>query len=92
MNIRTAIAADRPELIELVRRSSLVWDNSRAQLLAQPELIDVPAEQIAAGQVIVVEDGGLIGFAAILPRDDGNIELDGLSLSPHAFAMAPAAG
>lgn len=85
MNIRTAIAADRPELIELMRRASLVWDDSRNQLLANPGLIDVPLEQIATGQVIVAEDGVPIGFAATLPRPDGNVELDGLFVDPHLF-------
>lgn len=85
MIVRTARPDERPALIELMRRASLVWDDSRAQLLARPELVDIPAGQIAAGQVLVADDGTPIGFAAILPRNDGNIELDGLFVDPALF-------
>jgi N-acetylglutamate synthase-like GNAT family acetyltransferase len=87
-NIRKATLDDRPPLIELMRRASLVWEDTRAQLLAQPELIDVPAQQIEAGQVLVAtaaDDATLLGFAAHLPRDDGDLELDGLFTEPARF-------
>ena len=85
--IRTATPDERARLIELMRRASLVWDDTRAQLVAQPELIDVPAEQIEAGRVLVAVDarGALLGFAALLRRDDGGVELDGLFTEPARF-------
>jgi GNAT superfamily N-acetyltransferase len=85
-------------LIELMRRASLVWDDTRADLMAHPELIDVPADQIAAGQVIVAGEDVPVGFAAMLPRHDGNVELDGLFVEPSKFrhgtgrALVDAAG
>jgi GNAT superfamily N-acetyltransferase len=43
----------------------------------------VPAEQIADGHVLTAEsDGAIIGFAAVLPRPDGNAELDALFVEP----------
>jgi N-acetylglutamate synthase-like GNAT family acetyltransferase len=85
MIIRKARGEERSQLVELMRRASLVWDDTRANLVAHPELIDIPAEQIAAGRVIVAEAGSLSGFAAILPRHDGNVELDGLFVEPAMF-------
>lgn len=85
MNVRPAHPGERPLLIELMRRASLVWDDSREQLLARPGIIDVPAGQIETGQVFVADEDGPIGFAAILPRNDGNIELDGLFVEPSRF-------
>ncbi|HWA20744.1 MAG TPA: GNAT family N-acetyltransferase [Devosia sp.] len=85
MKLRRARIEERPALIELMRRASLVWDDTRADLLARPDLIDLPEAQIVAGQVIVAEEGGLLGFAAILPRTDGDVELDGLFTDPLHF-------
>lgn len=85
MIVRKARPDERPTLIELMRRASLVWEDTRADLLARPELIDVPTTQIESGQVIVADIGGVVGFAAILPRDDGDVELDGLFTEPRHF-------
>ena len=41
-------------------------------------------EQIAAGHVFVAErDRAIAGFAAVLLRGDGDVELDGLFVEPH---------
>jgi N-acetylglutamate synthase-like GNAT family acetyltransferase len=43
----------------------------------------LPPEQIAAGAVFVLEQNGTIaGFAALLPRADGDAELDALFVDP----------
>jgi len=87
-NIRKATLDERQPLIELMRRASLVWQDTRAQLLERPELIDVPSEQIEVGRVLVAVDaetGAPLGFAALLPRDDGDVELDGLFTEPARF-------
>ena len=53
----------------------------RAQLEAHPDAIELPAEQIDQGQVIVAElDGRIAGFAAVV---DG--ELDGLFVEPDLW-------
>jgi GNAT superfamily N-acetyltransferase len=67
----------------LQRRASLAVDTYREQLLAHPNAISLPAEQIAAGLVLVAElDGETAGFAVVLPRETGEAELDGLFVEP----------
>lgn len=84
MQIRPATQTDRTALIALMRRASLLWDDTRADLLANPDAIDVPPGQIAANQVFLAESatGQLLGFAVVLPRPDGDAELDGLFTDP----------
>jgi N-acetylglutamate synthase-like GNAT family acetyltransferase len=84
--IRSATAADRTALEALQRRASLNNPNDRAALLAHPDAIDLPDAQIAAGGVHVLEcDGTAVGFAALLPRADGDVELDGLFVEPACW-------
>jgi len=55
-------------------------------LLEHPEAVDTPAEQFAAGQVTVAEiDGTILGFAVMVPREDGDLELDALFTEPAAW-------
>ncbi len=83
MTIRTAIAAEREALEALQWRASLANEGDRDALLRHPDAIDLPLEQIAAGDVFVLEqDGAIAGFSAILPRDDGDTELDALFVEP----------
>ncbi len=83
MIIRTAIPAEREALEALQRRASLANEGDREALERHPDAIDLPAQQIAAGGVFVAEDGGsLVGFSAILPREDGDTELDALFVEP----------
>ena len=81
MVIRPARAAERAALIELQRRASLEYDDTRAALLADPGLIELPAEHLR--HTLVAESRGrVIGFAVVLPRADGDAELDGLFVEP----------
>jgi GNAT superfamily N-acetyltransferase len=64
----------------------LKWEEYRPDLLEHPDAIKLPAEQIAAGLVIVAEHWGApAGFAVVLPRDDGNADLDGLFVEPDLW-------
>jgi GNAT superfamily N-acetyltransferase len=75
--------AERRALEELQRRASLVWEEDRDALLAHPDAIELPLEQITEGRTIVAESAGeLLGFAVVLQRDDGDAELDGLFVEP----------
>lgn len=86
LTIRRADRRERQALERLQERASLANPGDRAAILAHPEVIDVPAAQIEAGQVFVAERSGLIvGFAAILPRSDGDTELDGLFVEPDCW-------
>lgn len=83
MIIRRAIAAERKTLEALQWRASLGNEGDRDALLRHPDAIDMPLEQIAAGGVFVLEqDGAIVGFSAILQRDDGDTELDALFVEP----------
>lgn len=81
--IRRAVIAEQAELEALQLRASLSNAGDRDALLAHPDAIELPIDQIAGGSVFVAErDGAMVGFAALLPRPDGEVELDGLFVDP----------
>jgi GNAT superfamily N-acetyltransferase len=82
--IRAARPQDRDTLGALKLRSSLAWGDHVEQLQALPEARQVPAEHLSS--VIVAElDGRVVGFATVLPRDDGGAELEDLFVDPAAW-------
>ena len=84
VRIRLAAPAEKLELEQLQLRASLGNAGDRDALLAHPDAIELPAEQIANGRVFVSEwDGEIVGFAAVEPRADGESELDALFVDPH---------
>jgi N-acetylglutamate synthase-like GNAT family acetyltransferase len=86
VSIRLAVASEREELEVLQLRSSLNNPGDRDALLANPYAIVLPAEQIAAAQVFVAEmDNKIVGFAAVLPKADGETELDDLFVEPNLW-------
>ena len=86
MLTRLAEEVERETLENLQRRASLANEHDRAALLANPTAIALPIEQIEALQVIVAErDCVVVGFATIQPRDDGDVELDGLFVDPDIW-------
>jgi GNAT superfamily N-acetyltransferase len=83
---RLAIPAEQRALEELQRRASLIWEEDRASLLAHPDAIELPLEQITDGRTVVAErDGELLGFSVVLRREDGDAELDGLFVEPSQW-------
>ncbi|MEO8677545.1 MAG: GNAT family N-acetyltransferase [Vicinamibacterales bacterium] len=83
---RPAVVSEQQALEGLQRRASLANAGDRDAILANPDAIEVPARQIADGHVFVAEQAGLIaGFAAVLPRDDGDAELDALFVEPSGW-------
>jgi len=83
MIIRAALIAERANLEALQWRASLANPGDRDALLANPDAIEIPSEHIADGHLSVAEDDGVIvGFATVLPRPDGNAELDALFVEP----------
>ena len=74
-------------IVELLqRRASLSNPGDRDALLANPDAIALPIEQIAAGCVFIAErDGVIAGFAAVVPRPDGGAELDALFVEPRLW-------
>jgi GNAT superfamily N-acetyltransferase len=83
---RLARPSEREALEALQRRASLNVEEDREALLEHPDAIDLPLEHIASGRTIVAElDGVVVGFAVVLPRDDGDAELDGLFVEPISW-------
>jgi GNAT superfamily N-acetyltransferase len=81
--IRLASVSEQKALEALQLRASLENPGDREALIANPDAVKIPIEQIANCQVFVAEDAGSIrGFAAILPREDGDFELDALFVEP----------
>ena len=84
--VRPAVASERESLEALQWRASLNNPNDREALLANPDSIVLPLQQIVDGGVFVAEQSGHIrGFSAILPRPDGNSELDALFVEPECW-------
>jgi GNAT superfamily N-acetyltransferase len=83
ITIREARPDELDDLEALQRRASLANPGDREAILAHPDAIAIPVQQIAQGQVFLAEDEGvLLGFSAVLDRDDGQTELDGLFVEP----------
>lgn len=81
--VRPAVPAERDALEALQKRASLANPGDRISILANPDAIDVPVGQLEAGQVYVAQRGdALVGFAAVVPRADGDAELDALFVEP----------
>jgi len=84
--VRPAVASEQKQLEALQWRASLTNPGDRDALLANPDAIELPLEQIRNGDVFVAEvKGSTMGFAAILPRENGDFELDALFVEPDAW-------
>lgn len=82
-HIRAARPDEAAALIELQRRASLTAEDTRADLLAHPEVIAIPADAFTDGRVrVAVEDGRHLGFHVVLEVGRGACELDGLFVEP----------
>ena len=85
LDIRLAHPDDRPNLIELQRRASLVGETGDVlqRLLEEPGLIDIDEELLANNEVIVAEIGStIVGFASFIAHDGNDAELDGMFVEP----------
>jgi len=89
-HIRPAVVSEQKALEALQMRAALKNPGDREAMLANPDAIELPVDQIKAGRVFVLEkNGAIVGFSAVLPRDDGAADLDGLFVDPtfwrHGF-------
>jgi GNAT superfamily N-acetyltransferase len=86
VSIRLARRDEQTMLELLQRRASLNNPGDRDAILAHPDAIALPAEQITSDCVFVAErDGVVSGFAAVVMRPDGGAELDALFVEPHLW-------
>src|SRR3954470_23112414 len=84
VTLRDGNREERAPLEALQRRASMHEPTYREQLLAHPDAIELPVEQIDAGFVRVAEfKGATAGFAVLLAADHGACELDGLFVEPE---------
>ncbi len=84
--LRQADPAERAMLESLQLRASLAWEEHREALLADPDSVELPLKQIEESRVCVAQaDGEILGFSVVLPRVDGDVELDGLFVEPRAW-------
>ncbi|MCW7761939.1 GNAT family N-acetyltransferase [Photorhabdus luminescens] len=83
ITIRLANTTEQIALEALQLRASLMWEEDRELLLANPHMIELPMKHIEAGYVYIAEQADVIlGFCVVLPLSDGNTELDGLFVEP----------
>jgi N-acetylglutamate synthase-like GNAT family acetyltransferase len=86
VTVRLARVSEHKALEALQWRASLNNPGDREALLANPDAIEISLQQIESGGVFVAEEvGSVVGFAAILPREDGDAELDGLFVEPRVW-------
>jgi GNAT superfamily N-acetyltransferase len=86
VSIRPARPDEQAMLEALQLRASLNNPGDRDALLANPDAIELPIEQIAQGCVFVAErEDVVVGFAAVLARQDGGAELDALFVEPDLW-------
>lgn len=86
VKIRIARLSEQKELEALQLRASLRNPGDREALLGNLYVIELPIEQIERRQVFVIEKASsILGFAVLLPREDGNVELDGLFVEPDVW-------
>jgi len=85
--IRDARPAEAAALASLQRRSSDVWEDSRALLAAHPGVIEPPHRAIAEGRVRVAVDRSRrrLGFSVVLAKEGDRVELDDLFVEPDAM-------
>ena len=83
MRIRPAAVEEWGILEDLQRRASLEPGPYQEQLIAHPDAIALPQEQVERGQVMVAEiDGRIAGFVAVVQMES-KAELDGLFVDPE---------
>jgi GNAT superfamily N-acetyltransferase len=84
--IRLARSDEQKALEALQWRASLEPTEYREALLAHPDAITLPLEQIETGRTFVAErEGEVLGFSVVLAKPDGDAELDGLFVEPFAW-------
>ena len=86
VTLRSALISEKEALEALQWRASLNNPGDREALLTHADAIAIPLDQLASGLVFVAEcAGAIIGFAAIVPRGDGDSELDALFVEPDLW-------
>jgi len=81
--IRDAVPGDMTALRGVFRRSSLSNDGDRPNLLAHPEVLELPDRAMREGRMrAAVADGEIVGFASWLGAGDA-VEIEDLFVVPE---------
>lgn len=81
--IRPARRDEHHAVTALQARALIESEDDPTSLLAHPDIVSLPMVQIQSGQVLIAEtERGLCGFASIVFRHDGDVEIDGLHVEP----------
>ena len=81
--IRDAGPGDMTALRAVFRRSSLSNDGDRPNLLAHPEVLELPDRAVREGRTrAAVADGDIVGFASWLGAGDA-VEIEDLFVDPE---------
>jgi len=81
--IRDAVPRDMTALRDVFRRSSLSNDGDRPNLLAHPEVLELPDRAVREGRTrAAVADGEIVGFASWLGARDA-VEIEDLFVEPE---------
>jgi GNAT superfamily N-acetyltransferase len=84
--VRIAQVNEQQQLVALQRRASLANPGDRVALLANPDAIELPLDQLENGHVFVADVAGSpAGFAALVFRADGDADLDALFVEPDLW-------
>lgn len=84
--IRQADPSDLETLVRLNRKSALANPGDRARLQEHPDAMGVPRDHVVENRVwVAMVAGRVLGFATVLPRPDGDAELEALFVDPEAW-------
>ena len=84
--VRDARPEERTALETIQYEASLVWEEDRPFVLANPDMIVVEPGWIAAGRVrVATRDDRVLGFSVVLPLETGEHDIDGLFVTPDAM-------
>lgn len=88
LSLRPARREEPPALEALQLRASLMWEDHRDQLLANPGVVKLPDDHLPFAEVAEL-DGRVVGFSVLLPPDGAGAEaeLDGLFVEPDAWGL-----
>jgi GNAT superfamily N-acetyltransferase len=84
INVRSALAGDRPALRLILRRASLSNAGDRDVLLAHPDALEWPDSGVDDGRtrVAITADGTAVGFITSLPTGRSVLEVVDLFVDP----------
>lgn len=85
--IRDAQLEDRSVLQDVQLRASLIWEEYREAILANPQCVEIYVDAFSRNEIRVAESNGVIvGFCHAIKKN-GWVEIDGLFVEPSCMKM-----